>query len=548
MDYQYKLKHSDPTNTSTVIVPTMPPGINSVDTSLDLVGRGYPNYGQAIAQNFLKLLENFAGPIPPENPIQGQLWYDTSDITKKILRVMDGTATATRWPSATGIYQQSTDPKDLSSAGLKNGDIWVDTSVNQLRIYKNGNWTTVGPSISSGSSKTGIEISAWTEKTTGIKYPVVLTYVNNEIISIASADYFRPAGNADEDVPAWIMTTNDGVNQGVVRRGINFKPMDTDPALNLQDNLRNYKIWGDSDVALNLKVNNVPISGNKFLIKDDVSGQIITGNITFSQDGTAGAANSPNGVVINTAGNPTSEYVQFFKEGNNAVLYNSVLSGSLIIRPNTVSKIDTVSISDALVEIKTTSTISKSLTVYDTLTVSTSTTASVVISGGGINISKDIILKGKLQVGSLTGNGVGIVPITSGTYDIGTPALPFANIYANRIHSTGTSLYALSLNVQTVTAYSVGATTISASTITVNSSLVNITGEIKPFAGISIPTGWLTCNGSTFSTSTYASLFSVIGYTYGGSGSAPKVPNMSTSTYVTTGTSTGTYLTYIIKT
>lgn len=52
------------------------------------------------------------------------------------------------------------------------------------------------------------------------------------------------------------------------------------------------------------------------------------------------------------------------------------------------------------------------------------------------------------------------------------------------------------------------------------------TGSLTAFAGASAPTGWLLCDGSSISTTTYATLFAVIGYTYGGSGSSFLVPNM----------------------
>ena len=50
-------------------------------------------------------------------------------------------------------------------------------------------------------------------------------------------------------------------------------------------------------------------------------------------------------------------------------------------------------------------------------------------------------------------------------------------------------------------------------------------GEIHHFGGGSVPTGALACDGSSYSTSTYADLFAAIGYTYGGSGSSFKVPD-----------------------
>jgi len=40
-------------------------------------------------------------------------------------------------------------------------------------------------------------------------------------------------------------------------------------------------------------------------------------------------------------------------------------------------------------------------------------------------------------------------------------------------------------------------------------------GMISPFAGSSAPTGWLLCNGSAVSRTTYSALFAVIGTTYG---------------------------------
>ena len=55
----YTLNFSDPTKQTTITVPDMPPGINTVDTSLNLVGRAYPNYGQKFAENFLMWILEF---------------------------------------------------------------------------------------------------------------------------------------------------------------------------------------------------------------------------------------------------------------------------------------------------------------------------------------------------------------------------------------------------------------------------------------------------------------------------------------------------------
>jgi microcystin-dependent protein len=52
------------------------------------------------------------------------------------------------------------------------------------------------------------------------------------------------------------------------------------------------------------------------------------------------------------------------------------------------------------------------------------------------------------------------------------------------------------------------------------------TGIISQFGGSTAPTGYLLCNGQSVSTTTFANLFGVIGYTYGGSGASFNVPNL----------------------
>jgi hypothetical protein len=188
----YTLKFSDPSKTDTVIVPDYVPGINTIDTSLSLVGKGYPAYGQKFAENFLYLLENFSSPIPPQNPIEGQLWFDTSDPARKVLRINDGTAGA-NWPSANGIYQQPLNPQLYNGSSLKTGDIWVDTTDNLLKIYSgNGSWTTVGPSVS-GVLKTGSEPVELIDSSDNAIRRVILNWADGYVISvISSGNEFTP--------------------------------------------------------------------------------------------------------------------------------------------------------------------------------------------------------------------------------------------------------------------------------------------------------------------------------------------------------------------
>ncbi len=53
-----------------------------------------------------------------------------------------------------------------------------------------------------------------------------------------------------------------------------------------------------------------------------------------------------------------------------------------------------------------------------------------------------------------------------------------------------------------------------------------ITGSITLYASNTVPSGYLDCDGASVSTTTYASLFSVISYTHGGSGGNFNVPDL----------------------
>ena len=67
-------------------------------------------------------------------------------------------------------------------------------------------------------------------------------------------------------------------------------------------------------------------------------------------------------------------------------------------------------------------------------------------------------------------------------------------------------------------------------------------GVVVPFAGSSSnkPTsGWLLCDGSSISTSTYDKLFAVIGYGFGGSGVSFSLPDLRGRTVLGAGTGAG---------
>lgn len=64
-------------------------GIVDESTGLYLVGRSFTGYGEFLANNFIRLLENFANTEAPDNPLEGQIWYNNDT---KEFRYWDGSS------------------------------------------------------------------------------------------------------------------------------------------------------------------------------------------------------------------------------------------------------------------------------------------------------------------------------------------------------------------------------------------------------------------------------------------------------------------------
>jgi len=495
----YTLRFSDSNKQDTITVPAMPPGINTVDTTLSLVGRGYPNYGEKIAENFLHLLENFASSIPPENPIEGQLWYDTSDTSRKVLRIMDGTSTSARWPSANGIYQQVTDPKLAASAGLKEGDIWVDTGNNQLKIYNNNSWTLVGPASGTAAAKTGAEPADLIATGTGDTHRVILNWADGYVISVVSS--------SAEFTPTTYPTGMGGFTT-------------IKPGITLTTNLSS-KLTGTATNADKLG----SILASSYLVKDDASEQQITGKVAYVIP--TAFTYDARGVVIRNQDDPSVDTIQFYKTltGNNAVISNNKLGGKILLNiKGSDNGNPVVTVGKNVVSINT-ETSTSSLDVYGTVNISSTLTVANITVGNSVSVANTLTVAGNLAVGGVLsisntltmsnalGSGVVAKPATSDVYDIGTASLPFRSLYA-------TNVYASNYN--------------------------SLPGTLKLWAANSVPTGWLKCNGSTATTSTYVDLYAAIGNKYGTTATGHFfLPNLY-ETSVTVGGTTSTY--YIIKT
>ena len=181
----YKVYFSDPTKFSSYLI-IEDNEIDSRQTSLSFVGKSASGYSQAITTNFLHLLENHASGEPPRNPIEGQLWFDTSEATNKKLKINDSTAGGANWKPINGLYQQDESPNGASA-----GDVWVDTARAQLFLTLDGaNWTLVGPNYSS-TLRTG-SYPEQIKDIFGNTHNVIKNYIDDEVVEIISSESFTP--------------------------------------------------------------------------------------------------------------------------------------------------------------------------------------------------------------------------------------------------------------------------------------------------------------------------------------------------------------------
>lgn len=116
------------------IVTTVQDGTLNTATTLSLLGRNYQGYGEVVAENFVKLLENSAKSTAPTKPLTGELWFDTAN---SALKMFDGT----NFQYINSVRPSATTP----TQSLRTGVLWYDTTNDLLKLYTGSTFVTVGP-------------------------------------------------------------------------------------------------------------------------------------------------------------------------------------------------------------------------------------------------------------------------------------------------------------------------------------------------------------------------------------------------------------------
>lgn len=205
-------------------------GTIDVSTSVKLVGRSYVGYGEIQNENFVFLMENFAGRNPPARPVSGQTWFDTD---KNLLSVFDGE----KW-NVVGSAQLS----DNAPEGANIGYLWLKTPENVLYVWDGSTWAFIGPEKVPGFGTTRAASTTLldTENQTN---PVILLTVDDTVIGICSEEEF--VINSSNAIPGFT----------AVVKGITLS----------SDSLVRARLNGLADRALRLdssrNINGVPFNG-----------------------------------------------------------------------------------------------------------------------------------------------------------------------------------------------------------------------------------------------------------------------------------------------
>jgi len=132
--------------------------LDTTSTSITLVGPKSVNFGLAVNENFVALMEHFANTSPPPAPVVGQIWFDTTNSTLKVwdgamqwLQIspaFDGNAgtaaiaidstTEVMLMLSAGHIIAAVSYSDISQASLPTSAIIADGSYQIASIFPNG--------------------------------------------------------------------------------------------------------------------------------------------------------------------------------------------------------------------------------------------------------------------------------------------------------------------------------------------------------------------------------------------------------------------------
>jgi len=248
--------------------------IDVASTDITLIGKNYSGFGEAINENFVKMLENFANASAPTKPMAGQIWWDTGN---QRLQVYTGTA----WTTGGGPIVTAKRPIMVA------GDLWINNEENQMYFYDGTDLTLAGPIYNAFQGQSGPQTVTVLDNT-GTSRTILKYWIGGSLVGIWSKIDFIP--QTIDTIPGFTGNVVKGFNvvdtdfvfsgtatkttslvdsQGVVRTAAQFLASDSDDSTSGALSVRN-----NNGLTVGLTDNNViKVTNLGVVSENNVSGQ-----------------------------------------------------------------------------------------------------------------------------------------------------------------------------------------------------------------------------------------------------------------------------------
>lgn len=370
------------------------------ETSMEFPGKNSTSYGESIAKNFLHLLENSSSDTPPNNPVQGQLWYDTSGDVNQLF-IFNGS----NWTPSSGVHRTVLEPEHVSD-----GDIWLDINTKRLYAYIGNTRVLIGSSEDS-SEESGITSGIIVGKDNQ-PYNILKFNLERKTIAVVSNNNFTPK--------SYIPGFKD-IKSGFNLNSDYFAQTDTQTQyVGISEKSKSLLVGDEVVLAGNVLRSDKPVVTKKEITIQSYSGLNIANFINLCiEDQNVNLKNQIEGssIKFQLKKNSSFEDVLVVGNGNKVGInthepdYELDLFGDM--RMTGKHRIENT-------------------------TNSVSADTGSIVTYGGIGVQKDVIVNGNAYIYS-TLNTYNIKP-TSNLSSIGGPDSKYDKIYANEFHGniTGT--------------------------------------------------------------------------------------------------------------
>lgn len=281
--------------TDGAVFAVIPDGTINTASSMVLVGKNYAGYGEFLDENFIHLLENSSNSTAPAAPLEGQLWWDSTNL---LMKAYNGSA----WKTISAATAQSSAP-----TGNVVGDFWFDTTNQQLNIWTGAVWLIVGPAYSSSQGVSGA-IALTINDVSSNPHNVTAIYANNSIVAIFNPDTsFTPVAPYSTNFPTvfkgytvWAVGNNGG---NIINVGNVYVTSGGNATMNITSTGAN--VTGYTTVSGNITGGNIITAGVMSSTGAAVHGGAISGASVSASGAVVAGTSGSFGTTVSAAGTVT---------------------------------------------------------------------------------------------------------------------------------------------------------------------------------------------------------------------------------------------------